>query len=96
MVLDIELLADGHKAVVVDNLCNSSSESLARVEQITNKKVKFYNADIRDRDALEKIFEENTFDCCINFAGLKAVGESVIKPWSTMTTISMVHWFWLM
>ena len=77
----LELLAAGHSAVVVDNLCNSSSEALARVEKLSGKKVPFYDADIRDREALEKVFAENSFDCCLHFAGLKAVGESVLKPW---------------
>ena len=77
----VELLAAGHSAVVVDNLCNSSRTALQRVEKISGKKVPFYEADLRDREALEKVFSENSFDCCIHFAGLKAVGESVVKPW---------------
>ena len=77
----VELLAAGHSAVVVDNLCNSSREALRRVEKISGKKVPFFEADIRDRAALEKVFAENSFDCCLHFAGLKAVGESVVKPW---------------
>lgn len=77
----VELLNAGHSAVVVDNLSNSSRESLHRVELITGKKVPFYETDIRDREGLEKVFSENRFDCCIHFAGLKAVGESVVKPW---------------
>lgn len=77
----IELLNAGHSVVVVDNLINSCELSLQRVEEIADKKVPFYKADIRDRAALEKIFAEHSFDCCIHFAGLKAVGESVQKPW---------------
>ncbi len=67
--------------VVLDNLCNSSEKSLNRVEKITGKEVPFYKADILDRDALEKIFTEEKIDAVIHFAGLKAVGESVQKPW---------------
>lgn len=67
--------------MAVDNLSNSSEKSLKRVEQITGQTIPFYKADIRDRDALEEVFNSNTFDCCIHFAGLKAVGESVSMPW---------------
>lgn len=77
----VELQNAGYDVVVVDNLCNSSEKALERVEQITKKKVKFYKADILDREALNQIFEENNIDSCIHFAGLKAVGESVAKPW---------------
>ena len=76
----IELLANGYGVVVVDNLCNSSEESMRRVEKITGKKVKFYKADVRDADAMDKIFTENKIDYVIHFAGLKAVGESCVKP----------------
>ena len=76
----VELLERGYGVVVVDNLSNSSEESLRRVKTITGKEVAFYNADIRDRAAMERIFSENTFDAVIHFAGLKAVGESVQKP----------------
>ena len=76
----IELIAAGHSAVVVDNLSNSISEALRRVEFITGRAVPFYKADIRDREALEPVFTAHTFDCCIHFAGLKAVGESVTHP----------------
>ncbi len=76
-----ELLQNGRDVVVVDNLCNSSEKSLERVEEITGKTVKFYKADILDRDALCKIFEKENIESCIHFAGLKAVGESVAKPW---------------
>lgn len=76
----VELLNEGYEVVVVDNLYNSSEESLKRVERITGKKVTFYEADILDREALEKIFTEQKIDSVIHFAGLKAVGESVRKP----------------
>ena len=77
----IELVEAGHAPVVVDNLSNSSPKAIERVEKIVGKTIPFYNVDIRDREGLEKVFAENTFDCCIHFAGLKAVGESVQKPW---------------
>ena len=77
----IELINAGHNVVVVDNLVNSSKLALERVGEIVEQKIPFYEADIRDRKALEKVFAENSFDCCIHFAGLKAVGESVQKPW---------------
>lgn len=77
----VELVNAGFGVVVVDNLCNSSSESLKRVEEITGKSVTFYEADVNDRDALRKIFENEDIESCIHFAGLKAVGESVEKPW---------------
>lgn len=76
----IELLNEGYEVVVVDNLCNSCEESLKRVEEITGKTVKFYEADLLDRDALEKIFAAEKVGSVIHFAGLKAVGESVQKP----------------
>ena len=77
----VELLNAGHEVIVADNLSNSSEESLKRVEEITGRDVKFVKADILDREALTKIFEENKIDAVIHFAGLKAVGESVAKPW---------------
>ena len=76
----IELLANGHQVVVVDNLINASQESLARVEAITGSKIPFYQADVRDEAALEQIFTQHTIDAVIHFAGLKAVGESVERP----------------
>ncbi len=66
--------------VVYDNLCNSSKESLNRVEKIIGKSIKFQEGDIRDKDALEKLFTTYDIDSVIHFAGLKAVGESVEKP----------------
>jgi UDP-glucose 4-epimerase len=76
----VELLNAGYEVVVVDNLMNSSEESLKRVEKITDKKVKFYKVDLINREALEKIFKENVIEAVIHFAGLKAVGESVTIP----------------
>ena len=76
----VELLNAGHTVVCIDNFMNSKYESILRVEKITGKKVKFYEGDIRDRKILDKIFTENKIDSVINFAGLKAVGESVAKP----------------
>lgn len=77
----IELLGAGHNVIVVDNLSNSSYEALRRVEEITGQRVKFHQIDICDREALETVFRGNTIDAVIHFAGLKAVGESVEKPY---------------
>ncbi|MBE6894784.1 MAG: UDP-glucose 4-epimerase GalE [Ruminococcaceae bacterium] len=77
----VELLNIGKDVVVVDNLSNSSEKSLDRVKEITGKDIKFYKADILDKTALEEIFEKEDIESCIHFAGLKAVGESVAKPW---------------
>ncbi len=77
----VELQNAGYDVVVLDNLSNSSEKSLERVEKITGKAVPFYKADILDREALESVFEKEKIDSCIHFAGLKAVGESVAKPW---------------
>lgn len=77
----VELQNAGYEVVVVDNLSNASARSLKRVEAITGKPVTFYQADILDREALNEIFEKEEIDSCIHFAGLKAVGESVQKPW---------------
>ncbi len=76
----IELINAGYEVVVVDNLYNSCEESLRRVEKIVGKEIKFYEADIRDGEAMKKIFKEQQIDAVIHFAGLKAVGESVAKP----------------
>ena len=76
-----ELLQAGHEAVCLDNLSNSSPRALERVEAVTGKKVPLYRADVRDRAALERVFRAHRFGCVIHFAGLKAVGESVAKPW---------------
>ena len=77
----VELLENGYGVVVIDNLVNANPVSLKRVEQITGKTVKFYEGDVRDEALLRKIFSENDISCVIHFAGLKAVGESVEKPW---------------
>lgn len=76
----IELLEAGYDVVVVDNLYNSSEEALNRVKKITGKELKFYEADILDKEALNHIFTTEKIDSVIHFAGLKAVGESVAKP----------------
>lgn len=76
----VELLNRGHEVVVVDNLCNSSEESLRRVKKITGKAPVFYQVDLLDRQGLEHVLEQEPVDAVIHFAGLKAVGESVEKP----------------
>ena len=77
----IELIQAGYEVVAVDNLVNSSEESLNRVAQITGRTVPFYCTDIRDRAGLNAVFDRHAIDVCIHFAGLKAVGESVSLPW---------------
>ena len=77
----VELLTEGHEVVVLDNLSNASEKSLERVHQITGKEVVFYKGDILDEAILSEIFAAHKIDACIHFAGLKAVGESVEKPW---------------
>ncbi len=78
----IELYAAGHTAVVVDNLSNSNPESLRRVAKIVGvDNIPFFKLDIRDREGLNGLMAQQRFDACIHFAGLKAVGESVEKPW---------------
>ena len=78
----IELYKAGHTAVVVDNLSNSNPVALQRVAEIIGvPEIPFYKVDIRDREGLEKVLAEHRCDACIHFAGLKAVGESVEKPW---------------
>lgn len=76
----VELLDKGYEVVIVDNLENSSKLAVERVEQITGKKVTFYEGDIRDRKLMSQIFDEHQIDWVIHFAGLKAVGESCAKP----------------
>ena len=76
----VELLANGHSPVVVDNLNNSSEEALRRVEQITGSSIPFYNLTVQDEPALRAVFEQHSFDAIIHFAGHKAVGESVEQP----------------
>ena len=77
----VELLNAGYDVVVADNLYNASEKSLERVKKITGKDLKFYKADIRDKEAMNEIFEKEEIESVIHFAGLKAVGESVAKPW---------------
>ena len=77
----VELQNSGYDVVVCDNLSNSCEKSLERIQMITGKPVKFYLADIRDRAAMNQIFDNESIDSVIHFAGLKAVGESVAKPW---------------
>lgn len=77
----VELLQAGYDIVVLDNLDNASEKSLERVKEITGREFPFYKADIRDRDALGEMFQKESISSCIHFAGLKAVGESVEKPW---------------
>ena len=76
----VELLEAGHSVVVADNYSNSCPEAIRRVEEITGKSVKLYEADVCDSEAVDRIFSENRIDAVIHFAGLKAVGESVAKP----------------
>ena len=87
----VELLEEGHDVIVMDNLYNSSEKALARVEQITGRKVTFYKTDMLDREGVKELFDieaagnadgasGKTIDAVIHFAGLKAVGESVSKP----------------
>ena len=76
----LELLNAGYRVSVIDNLSNSSQESLRRVANLTGKELSFTEADLLDVEALESVFEENSFDSVIHFAALKAVGESVEKP----------------
>ena len=92
----VELLNAGFETVVVDNLSNSSAKSLDRVEEITGKKVPFYQVDIRDDVNLEKIFKTEKPDAVIHFAGLKAVGESVEIPMKYFDnniggTLTLIH-----
>lgn len=76
----LELLNEGHEVIVIDNLSNSSEESIKRVERLTGKKIIFYKEDIRNKKILTMIFENKHPDIVIHFAGLKAVGESTQKP----------------
>ncbi len=76
----VELIERGYEVIIADNLCNSSVDTLDRIEEITGVKPKFYLVDLTEREATEKIFKENKIDAVIHFAGLKAVGESWQKP----------------
>ncbi len=77
----VELLQEGRDVVILDNLCNSSEKAVDRIREITGKDVKFYRGDILDGPLLDQIFADEDVSCVIHFAGLKAVGESVEKPW---------------
>ena len=76
----VELLNDGRDVVILDNLSNSKECVIDRIETITGKRPKFYNADLLDYEAVDRVFNENDIDSVIHFAGLKAVGESVAQP----------------
>ncbi|MCA0987027.1 UDP-glucose 4-epimerase GalE [Guptibacillus algicola] len=76
----VQLISQGYKVVVVDNLSNSNIESLNRVRELTDTEIPFYKIDLLDRKSLEKVFEEHHINAVIHFAGLKAVGESVSRP----------------
>ena len=75
-----ELLNNNYEVVIVDNLCNSQREVVESIKEITNKDVTFYEIDLRNKEELRKVFEENEIEGVIHFAGLKAVGESVKEP----------------
>lgn len=77
---NVVLQQNGYDIIAIDNLANSTQKSLERVEQITGKTIKFYNGDVRDKALLNTIFAENEIQAVIHFAGLKAVGESCVKP----------------
>ena len=76
----LQMLEAGHEIIVMDNLSNSSQESLARVQKIADKSIQFVQTDIRDKQAIRAVFQANTITAVIHFAGLKAVGESTEKP----------------
>ena len=76
----VELLNAGKEIVIVDNFSNSKPKALEAIKKITGKDFKFYEIDYLDQKALEKVFEENDIEAVLNFAGFKAVGESVRKP----------------
>lgn len=76
----VELLNKGKEIIIIDNFSNSKPEVLDKIKQITGKSFKFYEMDYLDRKKLEKVFEENEIEAVLNFAGYKAVGESVQKP----------------
>ena len=82
----IELIKSGYEVVVIDNLCNSSLEALKRVESLVDCNIPFHKVDVRDKAALTQVFEKYSIDGVIHFAGLKAVGESVVKPFEYYDT----------
>ena len=73
----VSLIASGHNVIIMDNFSNSCLEVINRVEKITSQNIKLYELDIKDKNGLRKAFGENSIDCVIHFAGLKAVGESI-------------------
>jgi UDP-glucose 4-epimerase len=77
----IQLIENGYEIVVVDNLSNSSPKVITRIQELTEEKIEFHQVDILDKDGLRKVFKQNEIGAVIHFAGLKAVGESVEKPW---------------
>ena len=76
----VELLNKGREIIIIDNFSNSKQDVLEQIKKITGKDIKFYEMDYLDREKLEKVFEENKIEAVMNFAGFKAVGESVQKP----------------
>lgn len=76
----ISLIQSGYQVVVADNFCNSCKESLVRMEEIAGQTIPFYEVDVLDKNALSQIFKQESIEAVIHFAGLKAVGESVVKP----------------
>ena len=84
----VELLEAGYDVVIADNLYNASRKAVERIEEITGKRVRFYETDVRDKDALDRIFGQEKIEAVIHFAGLKAVGESVAKP---LEYLSLIH-----
>ena len=76
----VELLKEGKEIIIIDDFSNSTPKSIEAIKKITGKDFKFYEMDYADREKLEKVFEENKIDAVMNFAGFKAVGESVQKP----------------
>ena len=76
----VELLNEGKEVIILDNFSNSKPDVIEKIEKITGKKIKFYEADYLEREKVEKVFEENDIKAVINFAGYKAVGESVKEP----------------
>ena len=84
----VELLNAGHEVVIVDDYSNSCPESIKRVEEITGKKVVSYEADVKDKEAMQKIFAENHIDCVIHFAGLKAV-RKLLRLYSHLQQLYM-------
>jgi len=76
----VELLNNNYNVIIIDNLTNSNKNTLNKIEEITQKKVIFFEADIRDKVILKNLFKQYTIDTVMHFAGLKAVGESCKKP----------------